>query len=250
MVSGRALDGTAPGFATPGQPASTPSGQADPVVTDPAAGAAPAARPEITDLPEWAQTLIKDTREEAARTRVDAKAKAAEEAAVAATKKVTEDIGRALGLITDDTPPEEQLTPEQLQELLSGERTSTKMARTELAVFKAATSGQFNASALLDSRSFLDAVKEIDPGDHEKIGEAIAAAVEANPWLKATAPTAAPQGAPPVDPAAPATPPAAPAATPPVAPPGGTFAGGPGGRNTDLSSMSIDDFRAMRRNNT
>lgn len=229
---------------TPAPSAESPSPQAEPVDS-----ADSNARPEISSLPPWAQDLIKDTRAEVARSRVEAKKAAAEEAAAAATKKVTEDIGRALGLITDDTPEEQKLTPQELQTLLAGERTSTKMARTELAVFKAASGGTFNAAALLDSRSFLDSVKDLDPSDAEAVGKAIAAAVEANPWLKsgqAPAPVEeggaaekqgqTPGGAP------------APVAQPPAPPSGGSFAGGPGAQPQDLSAMSIDDFRKLRQN--
>lgn len=229
------------------QVAGRDSGQPPVPVQAPATPPAPAAeppkpgeRPEISSLPSWAQDLIKETRGEVARTRVEAKKAAAEEAAAIATQKVTQDIGRALGIITDKTPPEQQLTPEQLQDLLAGERTSTKMARTELAVFKAANGGTFNASALLDSRSFLDSVKDLDPSDSEAVAAAIAAAVEANPWLVNT------PAAPPAAPAAPGQPaPVAPSL--PVPPSGGSFAGGPGGQPQDLTGLSIDDFRKMRR---
>lgn len=226
---------------TPAQPAATSPAPVEPV-TPAAEAPKPGERPEISSLPTWAQDLIKETRGEVARTRVEAKKAAAEEAATIATQKVTQDIGKALGLITDDTPPEQQLTPEELQNLLAGERTSTKMARTELAVFKAASGGTFNASALLDSRSFLDSVKDLDPSNTEAVTAAIAAAVEANPWLKAPGSTPPPATAPAQPVAVPATVPAA-----PVPPSGGSFAGGPGGQPQDLTGMSIDDFRKLRR---
>lgn len=217
--------------------------------TDPAAEPDPdkpkSDRPEISELPQWAQDLIRETRGEVARSRVEAKKQAAEEAAAAATKKVTEDIGRALGLITDDAPEEESLTPEQLQSLLEGERTSTKMARTELAVFKAAVHPDndlpFNAAALLDSRAFMEAARDIDPSDPEAVMGVIRTTVENNPWLKLEL---EPAPEPEVDPRA-----SVPAAPQPPAPPsGGSFAGGPGGQSQDPTSMSIDDFRSLRRN--
>jgi hypothetical protein len=212
-------------------PAAPPAAPAAPGTT-----ADPGARPEITSLPDWAQSLIKDTRAEAARSRVEGKQAAADEART----QLAQDIGKALGIITDETPAEQQLTPEQLQSLLAGERTSTKMARTELAVFKAATGGAFNAAALLDSRSFLDAVKDLDPSDTEAVNAAIASAVQANPWLVNT---------PAATPAAPAAPgqPAPVVPSLPAPPSGGSFAGGPGGQPQDISTLSIDDFRKMRR---
>lgn len=248
MVSGRAVhspDGPPAPPVTPAQPTDTPSPSAEP---DASAPGKKGDRPEISELPQWAQDLIKDTRGEVARSRVEAKKQAAEEAAVAAKKQMAEDIGRALGLITDDTPEEEQLTPEQLSDLLAGERQSTRAARTELAVFKAANNPEselrFNAAALLDSRAFIDSVKDIDPSDAEAVGAAIAAAVNANPWLRLdVADTAEADLEPEVD-----QPVRRRAPQPPAPPSGGSFAGGPGGQRQDLASMSIDDFRKLRRN--
>lgn len=226
---------------TPAAPEASPSPQAQPVQTPPADSQ------KVEDLPDWAQKIIKDARDDAAKTRVNAKTQAADEA----KKQMAQDIGRALGIITDDTPPEDQLTPEQLKDLLAGERTTARGARTELAVFKAAqaSGGGFNASALLDSRAFLDSIKDIDPTDSEALATKIAEAVQANPWLAAQQAPTTPEATPGQQPAGQAPAPVAPAApVPPVAPPsGGSFAGGPGAQPQDLSSMSIDDFRKLRR---
>lgn len=235
IVSGRGSNQDA-APQTPAQPAATPSPQAEPVT--------PAAQ-EVSDLPDWAQKIIKDARDDAAKARTTAKSTAAEEA----RKAMAEDIGRALGIITDDTPAEDKLTPEELKNLLAGERTTAKGARVELAVFKAAQAGgNFNVTALLDSRQFLDSIKDVDPGDSEALATKIAEAVEANPWLQSQPTPPAPAAVPATAPGAPA--PVAPVAPVPVAvpPSGGSFAGGPGGEPQDLSTMSIDDFRKMRRN--
>lgn len=231
---------------TPAAPAAPPS------PTEPQGTTAPAQTPpgggqQVEDLPDWAQKIIKDARDDAAKARVNAKQTAAEEART----QMAQDIAKALGITTDDTPPEEQLDPTQLRDLLAGERTTAKMARTELAVYRAAQGGgNFNAAALLDSRAFLDSIKDVDPTDSEALATKIAEAVQAQPWLQGPAvDPAAPAGAP-----APVTPGAAPAApTPPpaqpvvVPPSGGQFAGGPGAQPQDLSTMSIDDFRKLRR---
>lgn len=231
---------------TPAAPAATPS------PTEPQGTTAPAQTPpgggqQVEDLPDWAQKIIKDARDDAAKTRVNAKTQAADEA----RKALTNDIAKALGITTDETPAEDQLTPEQLRDLLAGERTTAKMARTELAVYRAAQGGgNFNAAALLDSRAFLDSIKDVDPTDNEALATKIAEAVQAQPWLQGQAapavdPAATPGAPAPVTPAAPAAPPApAPVAVPPS---GGQFAGGPGAQPQDLSSMSIDDFRKLRR---
>ncbi len=231
-----------------GQPPSTPQTPAAPA--DPPSPPEPQGttqqpeRQEVTDLPDWAQKIIKESRDDAAKARVNAKQSAADEA----RKALAQDIGKVLGLVDDDTPAEDQLTPEQLKDLLQGERTSTKMARTELAVYKAAQGGNFNASALLDSRSFLDSLKDVDPTDSEALAAKIAEAVQANPWLQGgtpqpqTEPTQQPTQGQPQQQA-----PTPPAPQPVVPPSGGSFAGGPGGQPQDLSTMSIDDFRRMRR---
>jgi hypothetical protein len=221
---------------TPADPAATPSPQGQPDTQ------------QVEDLPDWAQKIIKDARDDAAKARVNAKQAAADEA----RKQMAQDIGKALGIITDDTPPEEQLNPDQLRDLLQGERTTARQARVELAVFKAAQQPDvsFNAAALLDSRAFLDAIKDVDPTDTEALTLKIAETVQANPWLAVAAPQPSadpdpveqPPAAAPVAPA-----PVAPAA--PVVPPsGGQFAGGPGAQPQDLTTMSIDDFRRLRRN--
>lgn len=237
---------------TPTAPAAStdPSQGAQPEST-PANGTTPPGdpkkpdRPEISELPQWAQDLIKETRGEVAKSRVEAKAQAAEEA----RKQMAEDIGRALGIITDDTPDEQKLNPEQLRDLLAGERSTARMARTELAVFKAAQAagGGFNASALLDSRAFLESIKDIDPTNTEALTAKITETVQAQPWLQQQSPSTPepqqdPTGQQPAPPVVPVVPKA------PAAPPsGGQFAGGPGTQPQDLSSMSIDDFRKMMR---
>lgn len=238
IVSGRGSNqDAAPATQTPAGPAEPPSPQGQPD--------SEGKRPEVSDLPQWAQDLIKETRDEVAKTRVNAKQQAADEA----RKALAQDIGKALGIVTDDTPEEEQLDPDQLRDLLQGERNTARHARVELAVFKAAQNGGgFNASALLDSRAFLDSIKDVDPTDGEALSAKIAEAVQANPWLAAQQQAAEPtaQGA---APAAPVAPQQLVAPQAPAAPPsGGQFAGGPGAQSQDLSTMSIDDFRRMRRN--
>lgn len=98
-------------------------------------------------------------------------------------------IAKALGLKPDDTPPD----PAKLAAEIEAEQGKTAAAETranaaerQLAVFKAAVDHGANPVALLDSTSFLESIKDIPPGDAEKVGEAIAAAVEKNPLFKAS----------------------------------------------------------------
>lgn len=244
---------TAPGTEAPGTPASppeTPPSAPEPEVLSDgkdvraaAAKAADQAEPTklgrtdaakagaqaVADLPDWAQRIIKDTRDEAAKTRVDAKAHA-EKVALEARNAFAQDIGRALGLIKDDQAGEgDAVAPPTAEELLGqveAEKESTRMARVELAIYKAAAANSADPLALLDSRAFLDVVKGIDPSDSESLQKAIQAAVEANPRLRLeeVAQVAA-----------------EPEPTPP--PSGGSFAGGPSGRGNDVNDMSIDEFR-------
>jgi hypothetical protein len=183
---------------------------------------------EVEELPDWAQKLIRETREEAARTRVEAKKHAAEEAAKNARDQLAQEIGRALGIVPDAEGGGDEVVPPTAEELLSQlttEQASTRTARVELAVYKAASVHSADPLALLDSRSFLDAVSKLDPSDSDSLNAAIREAVESNPRLKVNEPAPA----------------AEPEPTPP--PSGGTFAGGPSGRGNDVSTMSIDDFR-------
>ncbi|MDN5687013.1 MAG: hypothetical protein L0G94_10140 [Brachybacterium sp.] len=64
--------------------------------------------------------------------------------------------------------------------------TDARSARVELAVYRAAADKNADAAALLDSRSFLDRVQDVDPTDADAISEAIQKAVDANPRLAAT----------------------------------------------------------------
>ena len=134
--------------------------------------------------PEKAWNLIQSLRDD--KKKSDDKAIAA---AVEATRKeLTEGLGKALGLI-----PEEATDPVKLQAKIAESEASAKQAALELAVFRTAESANANASALLDSRSFLTKVAAIDPTNSEALSAAIAEAVAENPLLVKGAP-AAPAG--------------------------------------------------------
>lgn len=199
----------------------------------------------VDQLPSWAQKLIKDTRAEAADWR--SKLKDAQKAADEATgqgpspEEITEQvktdfaqqIAKALGLVTEEEKP---IDPQQVIETLTAERDSTAQERDqererhrraliELAVHRASQKVGADPDALLDSRSFLKAVRDMDPdgdGFSTSLTEVIQTAVENNPKFKA-----ATQAGPP-------------------ARSGGEFTGGPGGRRPD-AEPSIDEFRARRK---
>lgn len=149
---------------------------AAPVQTTP-----PAAPPEQNDskdvskLPQWAQTLISDTRKEAGDARIQAKEQAAEEA----RQKLANEIGKALGLVKGD----EKVDPEKLAADLQASQAETLQAKRELAVYRGASAAGGDPDALLDSNSFLRSIESVDPTDTEKITEAIKAAVKNNSKL-------------------------------------------------------------------
>lgn len=129
---------------------------------------------DISSLPEWAQKLIRDTRSEAAGNRTKAKDA---ESRYASTLDA---IAKALG-VKDDKPTD----PAKLAEELAAERDQGQQARTELAVFRAASRHGADPDKLLDSRKFTDRLKGVDPSDSTKISELIKKAVEENPSYRA-----------------------------------------------------------------
>lgn len=90
-------------------------------------------------------------------------------------------IAKALGLKSDDTPPD----PQALAAQVTTEQQKAREAAVQLAVYRNATKGGGNPDALLDSASFLRSVAELDPNDVEAVTEAIKVAVSTNPRLAA-----------------------------------------------------------------
>lgn len=141
------------------------------------AAPAPSEPQDVASLPDWAQNLVKDLRAEAGAARTTAKANAAQEARDA----LVQDLGKALGLVKDgDTPPD----PATLAAQLTEQQTAARTAQVELAVYRAATTTGADPAALLDSRTFLDSVKDVDPADAAAITAAITKAITDNPRLK------------------------------------------------------------------
>lgn len=104
-------------------------------------------------------------------------------------------VAKAFGLATDEeTPP----TPEELAKQLEASRGETKESReqarqtqVELAVYKTAGKYGGDPDALLDSRSFANAIAKLDPtvdDFDEQVGKAVKKAVDGNAKLAAKAP--------------------------------------------------------------
>lgn len=133
--------------------------------------------------PNKAKAEIERLRRENAADRTNAKQTAAQEARDA----LAQDIGKALGLVKDDSTTTD---PAALATAAQEATEKAREAQVELAVYKAAGAAEKKAdpAALLDSRAFLASVHDLDPtaADFQtKIGAAIKAAVEANPKLAA-----------------------------------------------------------------
>ncbi|UBU16668.1 hypothetical protein [Nonomuraea gerenzanensis] len=240
-------DGSSEG--QPQQGEQRPPAQAEVTPPEPPAADDSAVNPDakrVDELPTWAQKLIKDTRAEAAdwRSKLKDAQKSADEATAKQgpspeeiTEKVKTDfaqqIAKALGLAAEEEKP---LDPQQVIETLTAERDSTAQERDkererhrraliELAVHRASQKVGADPDALLDSRSFLKAVRDMDPDADDfstSLAETIQTAVENNPKFKS-----ATQAGPP-------------------ARSGGEFTGGPGER-APSSEPSIDEFRARRK---
>ncbi|MFC7582440.1 hypothetical protein ACFQYP_00520 [Nonomuraea antimicrobica] len=252
----RLIAGGAPeGEGGEGQPQGA-EGAAEAGVTPPAQEAPPApsaleqesVNPDaikVDQLPSWAQKAIRDARKEAgdyraalkeAQKAADVAAKAKGPSAEEITAKVQSDfaqqIGRALGLVGEE---QKELTPEKVIEQLTSERDTTvkerdqekerhRRALIELAVHRAGSKMGADPDALLDSRSFLKRIRDLDHDTEDfgaKLTEVIQLAIDENPKYKAATMTGPPARS------------------------GGEFAGGPGGR-PQSSEPTIDDFRKKR----
>lgn len=178
VMGGSAPAGEAPPVAPPtGAPDATPASTAPPTGQAPAAP--PVAPATVDDLPDWAQKIVRDARAEAAGSRTAAKT-AADTAAEQAKAEMAQTIGKALGLIAGDEPAD----PNKLTEQLSAAQSAARDNAVQLAVYRAAPKAGADPDSLLDSRSFLNALTDIDPDDAAAVTAAIAEAIKTNPKLK------------------------------------------------------------------
>lgn len=135
---------------------------------------------KIESLPSEAQALVRRLQTEAS----EASGKARENARNEAQQQLAQQIGKALGLIQDDEPAD----PAKLTAQLTEAQTAQRQSAVELAIFKTQAKHEGDPLALVDSRTFLAKVKDLDPAaaDFEaKVIEAAKAAVTDNPKLKA-----------------------------------------------------------------
>lgn len=190
---------TAPTPETPTPPAATvpetpPAATAPPATPDPTAP--PAAKTPKKSLEDNLAGLDDDAKNfvlgEVEKARTEARnlrdrAKTADSAAADVLSKVA----KALGI--EEAAPD----PVDLAKKLSDSTTESADLRRQVAVY-AAAGKQYEASVLLDSKSFLTSIASIDPADSAAIAAAMEAAAMVNPAVRTPppsrlpAPTAAP----------------------------------------------------------
>lgn len=130
----------------------------------------------VEDLPDWVQRELRRGRDDAGRYRSERDAVKTE-----ADDRI-QAILKTLGVESGENEDPEQAAAQAREQA----EADAREARVELAVFKAAPDKNADATALLDSRSFLDRVKDLDPTDTDALAAAIGQAVEDNPRLAAT----------------------------------------------------------------
>lgn len=117
---------------------------------------------------------LKAARDEAAQNRIKAREAASEK------DQLIQTLGKALGLVKDDDEQGKGPDAEALAAQVEKSQTEATESARELAVYKAAATNGADPSKLLDSRSFLNSIKDVDHGDEKALGAAIKAAVDNN----------------------------------------------------------------------
>ncbi|MFI7329354.1 hypothetical protein ACIBQ3_32545 [Streptomyces rubiginosohelvolus] len=191
--------------ANPPTPPAAPTAPAQPESAAPTTPSEPVTEPKPNEPkakapkfdgpfdPERAMRAIENLREavdEQKQKRAEDKQKAADEQANFMKK-----LAGLFGVQTDEEKPP---TPEELAKQLEEARGETKESRAqarqtqvELAVYKTAGKHGGDPDALLDSRSFANAISKLDPtaaNFDEQVGKAVKTAVDSNKKLAAKAP--------------------------------------------------------------
>lgn len=168
-----------PGATNPPVPAANP-----PAPGAPAEPAAPAEDSPWSD-PVKAEAEIKRLRRESGNARTQAKQTAADEA----RQELAQTVGKALGLVQDETPPDPAALATAAQEATN----RANQATVELAAYKAAGAVGANPAELLDRRSVASQLDNLDPTAEDfdaQVAAVVKKAVTDNPQLLAQAPVA------------------------------------------------------------
>lgn len=122
------------------------------------------------DGEDLAATVKRLEKELAAANREAGKARTAakQQAADDAVKALTQQLGKALGFVKDDTPPDPKALADAIAQkdtTISERDAVIRAQKVEIAVWGRADKLQAKAGALLDSRAFVSAISELDPSD-------------------------------------------------------------------------------------
>lgn len=162
----------------PAPSADPAGGQSDPAPVDPPQDPAPSDPPaDDDDADKGSQAddpKLKAARDEAAQNRIKAREATEQKDAL------IQQLGKALGLIKDDDGKGEGPDAEALAAQVEKSQAEATSAARELAVYKAAASNGADPAKLLDSRSFLSSIENVDHTDDKAISAAIKAAVDGN----------------------------------------------------------------------
>jgi hypothetical protein len=140
---------------------------------------------------------LADARKDAGKARTDAKKQAADDAVSA----LTQQLGKALGFVKDDTPPDPKALADAIAQkdtALSEKESALRAKDVELAVWSRAEKLSAKAGALLDSRSFLREIADLNPSDKgftTALDTAIKDALKENPTAFGTTQAAGKSGA-------------------------------------------------------
>lgn len=134
---------------------------------------------KVESLPEPVQKMIRDLRTENGQRRT----------ALTAAEQRQQDVVKAFAKAAGIELPgdDEQPDPAKLTDQLTKTQQQARQAAVELAVFRTASKHQGDPDALLDSRTFLAKVTDLDPTAEDfaaKVDTAIKDAVTSNPKLK------------------------------------------------------------------
>lgn len=133
---------------------------------------------KVESLPEPVQKMIRDLRTENGDRRTK----------LTAAEQSQQDMVKAFAKAAGIEIPGEQPDPNKLTEQLTTAQAAQRQTAVELAVYKTASKHSGDPDALLDSRTFLAKVADLDPAAKDfasKVDEAIKSAVTDNPKLKA-----------------------------------------------------------------
>ncbi|WP_103512901.1 hypothetical protein [Streptomyces sp. SM13] len=198
--------GTQPDNPTAPPAAPTPPEPAAPASTEPSEPNQPEPKAKAPKFegdfdPARFEKLVENLRGDVAAEK--AKREALEQKAKDDQDTLMKRVATAFGLETDEAKPP---TPEELAKQLEEAQTRTKASddrarqtQVELAVYKTAGKHGGDPDALLDSRSFANAIEKLDPSAadfDEQVGKAVKTAVDSNKKLAAKAPKQEPEPTP------------------------------------------------------